>query len=70
MTVPPNATGRVYVPSSSPTSVTEVGSGRPVAAAEAPSVSLVGVEGDRVVYAIGSGKYQFRVTGGLRDPSP
>jgi alpha-L-rhamnosidase len=61
VTVPPTATGRVYVPASRPESVTEIGSGRPLAAAEAPSVSLVGVQGDRVVYEVGSGRYQFRV---------
>jgi alpha-L-rhamnosidase len=64
VTVPPNATGRVYVPASSPESVTEIGSGRAVRAAEAPSVSLVGTEGDRVVYDIGSGQYRFRVAAG------
>jgi alpha-L-rhamnosidase len=64
VTVPPNATGRVYVPASSPENVTEVGSGRPVTAAEAPSVSLVGTEGDRVMYDVGSGQYQFRVEAG------
>ena len=70
VTVPPNATGRVYVPSPTPQSISEVGSGRPVPASEALSVSLVGVEGDRVVYEVGSGSYQFRVAGDLRNPSP
>jgi alpha-L-rhamnosidase len=63
VTVPPNATGRVYVPASSAEDVSEVGSGRMVPAAEAPSVSLVGVEGDRVVYDVGSGHYHFQVAG-------
>ncbi len=63
VTVPPNATGRVYVPASSAEDVSEVGSGRTVPAAEAPSVSLVGVEGDRVVYEVGSGHYHFQVAG-------
>ncbi len=61
VTVPANATGRVYVPASRPEAVTEVGGGRSVAASESASVKLVGVEGDRVVYDIGSGHYQFRV---------
>jgi alpha-L-rhamnosidase len=61
VTVPPNASGRVYVPAPRPESVAEIGSGRAVTAGEAPSVSLVGVEGDRVVYDVGSGRYQFRV---------
>jgi alpha-L-rhamnosidase len=63
VTVPPGATGRVYVPASSPEGVTEIGSDRSVRAAEAPSVSLVGVEDGRVVYEVGSGRYEFRVAG-------
>jgi alpha-L-rhamnosidase len=61
VTVPANATGRVYVPAPRPEAVTEGGGGASVAAAQAPSVKLVGVEGDRVVYEVGSGRYQFRV---------
>jgi hypothetical protein len=61
VTVPANATGRVYVPAHRPEAVTEAGAGKAVAAAEAASVRLVGVEGDRVVYEVGSGRYQFRV---------
>ena len=70
VTVPPNATGRVYVPASSPRSVTETGSGRSSQAQEAPSVSLVGTEGDRVVYEVGSGRYRFRVAAGPSSPPP
>jgi hypothetical protein len=61
VTVPANATGRVYVPAPRPEAVTEGAGGTSVAAAQAPSVKLVGVEGDRVVYEVGSGRYQFRV---------
>ena len=61
VTVPANATGRVYVPASRPEAVTETGGGATVAAALAPAVRLVGVEGGRVVYDVGSGHYQFRV---------
>ena len=61
VTVPPNATARVYVPASSPQAVTEVGSGHATAADKAESVRLVGVEAGRVVYDVGSGRYQFRV---------
>jgi alpha-L-rhamnosidase len=64
VTVPANATGRVYVPAHRPEAVTEAGAGKAVAAAEAASVELVGVEGDRVVYEVGSGRYQFRVAAG------
>jgi len=63
VTVPPNATGRVRVPASGPEVVTEVGDGRVVKAEAAASVKLVGVEGGRVVYEVGSGRYQFRVAG-------
>jgi alpha-L-rhamnosidase len=61
VTVPPNATGRVYVPAPNPQAVTETGTGRAVAADKAPSLKLVGAEGGRVVYEAGSGRYQFRV---------
>jgi alpha-L-rhamnosidase len=64
VTVPPNATGRVYVPAATPKAVTEVGKvgkGTKVNADQAEGVKLVGVEVGRVVYEIGSGQYQFRV---------
>ena len=61
VTVPPNATGRVYVPGTDPKQVGEVGSGTPLIAGNAPGVKLVGVQGDRVVYEVGSGSYAFRV---------
>jgi alpha-L-rhamnosidase len=63
VTVPANATGRVYVPAPRPEAVTEGSGATALAADEAPSVELVGVEGDRVVYDVGSGRYQFRVAG-------
>jgi alpha-L-rhamnosidase len=65
VTVPPNATGVVYVPAASAAAVTEVGSGRALPAASAPSVRLVraAAERGRVVYEVGSGHYQFRVRG-------
>ena len=61
VTVPPNARGRVCVPAPDPRAVTEAGAGEAVAADVADSVELVGVEGGRVVYEVGSGRYQFRV---------
>ncbi len=61
VTVPPNATGRVYVPASNSQAVTEVGNGKAVIAYKADSVKLIGVEGGRVVYEVGSGRYQFHV---------
>ncbi|HKH91881.1 MAG TPA: family 78 glycoside hydrolase catalytic domain [Gemmatimonadaceae bacterium] len=59
VTIPPTSTARVYVPASNPGAVTEIGAGR-VEAAHAQSVTLIGAEGDRVVYEVGSGQYRFR----------
>jgi alpha-L-rhamnosidase len=59
--VPANATGRIYVPASRPEMVFELGGGKAVPAERAAGVARVGVEGDRVVVEIGSGRYQFRV---------
>ena len=61
VSVPPNANGRVYVPAPGPQAVTEIAGGRAVTADRAASVKLVGVEGGRVVYEVGSGEYRFRV---------
>ena len=58
--VPPNATGRVYVPGFSPAAVMESGGGAPIVADKALGVKYVGVEGDRIVYDVGSGRYVFR----------
>jgi hypothetical protein len=55
----------VYVPATSPRQVLEIGT-RVRRASTAPGVYLVGVEGDRVVYRVGSGSYEFRV----RAPEP
>jgi hypothetical protein len=61
VTVPANATGRVYVPASRPEAVSETGGGKVVPAAQAAGVTRVEVEGDRVVIEVGSGRYQFKV---------
>jgi alpha-L-rhamnosidase len=61
LTVPANATGRVYVPAPRPEAVTEGEGGKTVVASEAAAVKLVGIEGDRIVYEVGSGRYRFRV---------
>jgi alpha-L-rhamnosidase len=60
VTVPPTATGRVSLPARSSASVTEIGAGR-VLAERAAGVRLVGVDGGRVTYEVGSGRYRFRV---------
>lgn len=49
VTVPPNATARVYIPAPSTKAVTVNGP------------RLIGIEDGRVIYEIGSGRYQFRV---------
>jgi hypothetical protein len=60
VTIPANATARIYVPAASSASVHEIGKGD-VEAGRADGVAFVGVEGDRVVYDVGSGSYRFRV---------
>ena len=60
VTVPPTATGRVFVPASSAAAVMEVGGG-PMAAERAVGVRLVGTEGGRVEFEVGSGTYRFRI---------
>ena len=59
--VPPTTTARIYVPAAHGAAVTEIGEGRRVPAERATGVALVGVQGDRVVYDVGSGRYRFRV---------
>ena len=53
VTVPTTSTARIYVPAANAESVREIGGGA--------GVTLVGLEGDRVVYDVGSGTYRFRV---------
>lgn len=60
VTVPPNATGVVRVPTDDPDEVAEVGRGVARPAERAPGVQLEGVRDGRVVYRIGSGTYRFR----------
>jgi alpha-L-rhamnosidase len=52
VTVPPNATGVVYVPGSDPSSVTVSG---------ATNAKYVGKQGTRLVYNVDSGSYRFTV---------
>jgi alpha-L-rhamnosidase len=62
VTVPPNATGVVYVPAENGDAVTEIGRGI-FSAERATGVRLLRREPGRVVYEVGSGTYQFRVVG-------
>ena len=55
VTVPPNTKATVYVPAKSSGSVTE--SGLPAGTCE--GVRFLRMEADRVVYEVGSGKYEF-----------
>jgi alpha-L-rhamnosidase len=59
--VPANATGRVYIPAADAKAITEAGGGQVVPADRAGSIKLIGIEGNRVVYEVGSGSYEFRV---------
>ena len=56
VTIPPNTTAMVYVPSKEVASVTE--SGKP--AAEAEGVTYLRMETNAAVYAVGSGNYRFQ----------
>jgi alpha-L-rhamnosidase len=55
ITVPTNTTATVYVPAKNAKSITE--SGRPAAKSE--RVRFLHIENNRVVFAVGSGQYQF-----------
>ncbi len=55
VTVPPNTSARIHMPSASPEAVRE--SGRP--AAGSPGIAFAGVEAGRAVFAVGSGRYAF-----------
>jgi alpha-L-rhamnosidase len=55
ITIPANTTATVYVPATGVDSVTE--GGKPAAKAEA--VSLLRIEDDKAVFAVGSGNYRF-----------
>jgi alpha-L-rhamnosidase len=61
VTVPANATGRVYVPAADASRVRESGTGRALAVDAAPGVRLAAVSGGRVVLDVGSGTYRFEV---------
>jgi alpha-L-rhamnosidase len=61
VTIPPNATGLVYVPAARAADVTEIGGGSSATAERATGVRLVRAEQGRVIYEVGSGRYQFRV---------
>ena len=55
VTIPVNTTATVYVPAKYAKSVTEGG----LPAAKAEAVQFLRTEGDRAVFAVGSGQYQF-----------
>lgn len=56
ITVPANTTATIYLPATSPESVTE--SGKPIARQE--GVHFLGREGDRAVFEMESGSYEFK----------
>ncbi len=55
LTVPANTTATAYLPARTAESVTESGN----AAARAPGVQFLSMEGDRAVFRLGSGSYRF-----------
>jgi alpha-L-rhamnosidase len=55
ITIPPNTTATVYVPTTTAEGVTE--NGKPVA--QARGVKLVKMETGRAVFSVGSGNYSF-----------
>lgn len=61
VTVPPTATGLVYVPAAGGQAVDEIASGVATPAARAAGVTARGRAGDRLVYEVASGAYRFRV---------
>jgi alpha-L-rhamnosidase len=58
VTVPANATGTIYVPTTDPKSVTE--SGKPVG--EVQGLTAAGTEGKAAIFTVGSGQYTFEST--------
>jgi alpha-L-rhamnosidase len=56
ITIPPNSTATVFVPTKVAASVSE--SGQP--AAEAKGVKFLRMENDRAVFEVGSGSYEFQ----------
>ena len=55
VTIPANTTATIFVPARPQTKVTESG----VPAQNSPSVKFVRFQGDRMIYTVGSGKYEF-----------
>jgi alpha-L-rhamnosidase len=55
ITIPPNTTAMVYVPTKNADNVTESG----VPAAKAEGVKFLGIENSMAVFAVVSGRYQF-----------
>ena len=66
VTVPPNSSATLYVPTDDPAQVTE--GNRPVEKAEA--VHLLRVENGAAVYRVGSGRYTFLAPWRNRGSSP
>ncbi len=61
ITVPPTASGTVYVPASSRDQVALVEAGTTVSDDAIETVTFVGIEAGRIVYELGSGSYRFRI---------
>jgi hypothetical protein len=55
VTIPPNATAQICVPTTNASAITESG----VPAASSPGVTYIGFTNDTAIYAVGSGDYLF-----------
>ncbi|MFZ0034788.1 MAG: glycoside hydrolase family 78 protein [Sedimentisphaerales bacterium] len=56
LAIPPNTTATVFVPAKPTAEVTESG----VSAQNSPGVKFIRQENDRMIYCVGSGRYEFR----------
>jgi alpha-L-rhamnosidase len=70
VTIPANTTAKIYVPTDGTGVISETGSGKSYPAAEAPGVTLIGPEDDAIVYEVGSGEYEFKVSKASAPLSP
>jgi hypothetical protein len=66
VTIPPNTTARICVPTTNASAITESG----VPAASAPGVTFVGVSNNAAIYNVGSGNYLFSSPLVISPPPP
>jgi hypothetical protein len=66
VTIPPNTTAQICVPTTNASAITESG----VPAASAPGVTYVGVSNNAAIYNVGSGSYSFASPLSIPAPPP